>query len=121
MTAISSELPKQYNDLEQHLRHNASGTNIPSSLLSCSSPKLVLSAQLGSFNSLQNHHSSKSRIYTIEQNHPSRQIYQGLKCELLLRTDPRSRQLSVEANNSTPPMNTEEAYGSLRKATAEKQ
>lgn len=35
------------------------------------------------------------------------------------RTGPRSRQSSVEANDSTPPMNTEEVYRSLRKTTAE--
>lgn len=64
MTAILSELPKQYNDsakiiIQQHLRRNTSGTNSPSSPLSCSSPKLLLSPQLGPFSSLQNHHSSK--------------------------------------------------------------
>lgn len=67
MTAILSDLPKTYNDsakviIQQHLRRNTSGTNSPSSPLSCSSPKLMLSPQLGPFSSLQNHHSSKFSI-----------------------------------------------------------
>lgn len=52
MAAILSELPKTYSDsakaiIQQYLRKNTSGTNSPSSPLSCSSPKLLLSPQLG--------------------------------------------------------------------------
>lgn len=56
MTAILTELPKTYSEsakaiIQQHLRRNTSGTNSPSSPLSCSSPKLLLSPQLGPINS----------------------------------------------------------------------
>lgn len=69
MTSILSELPKTYSDsaraiIQQHLRRNTSGTNSPSSPLSCSSPKLLLSPQLGPM-SLQNHYPSK---YSVELN-----------------------------------------------------
>lgn len=52
MAAILGELPKTYSDsakaiIQQHLRRNTSGTNSPSSPLSSSSPKLLLSPQLG--------------------------------------------------------------------------
>ncbi|XP_055308812.1 CLIP-associating protein isoform X8 [Sitodiplosis mosellana] len=93
MAAILSELPKTYSDsaksiIQQHLRRNTSGTNSPSSPLSCSSPKLLLSPQLGPIS--LNHYAS-----------------------------PRSRQSSVETNDGTLQMNTEEVYRNLRKTTAE--
>lgn len=118
MTAILSELPKTYNDsakiiIQQHLRRNTSGTNSPSSPLSCSSPKLLLSPQLGPFSSLQNHHSSERNTRFFYR----KSLLNG--SFVCLSLGPRSRQSSVEANDGTPPMNTEEVYRSLRKTTAE--
>lgn len=68
MAAILGELPKTYSDtaktiIQQHLRRNTSGTNSPSSPLSCSSPKLLLSPQLGPIN--LNHYASKFNINLI--------------------------------------------------------
>lgn len=62
MTSILGELPKTYNDsakaiIQQHLRRNTSGTNSPSSPMSCSSPKLLLSPQMGPIS--LNHYTSK--------------------------------------------------------------
>lgn len=66
MAATLSELPKTYSDLaktiiQQHLRRNTSGTNSPSSPMSCSSPKLLLSPQLGPVS--LNHYTSKYFMY----------------------------------------------------------
>lgn len=62
MATILGELPKTYSDsaktiVQQHLRRNTSGTNSPSSPMSCSSPKLLLSPQHGPTS--LNHYTSK--------------------------------------------------------------
>lgn len=66
MAATLCELPKKDSDLaktiiQQHLRRNTSGTNSPSSPISCSSPKLLLSPQLGPVS--LNHYNSKYYSY----------------------------------------------------------
>lgn len=68
MAAILCELSKTYSDsaktiIQQHLRRNTSGTNSPSSPLSCSSPKLLLSPQLGPTS--LNHYTSKFSLYLL--------------------------------------------------------
>lgn len=72
MAAILGELPKNYSDtaktiIQQHLRRNTSGTNSPSSPMSCSSPKMILSPQLGPMS--LNHYASKLIIrFTSQRN-----------------------------------------------------
>lgn len=67
MTMILSQLPKQYQDnarqfIAAHLRRSTSGTNSPSSPLSCASPKPVLSPQQCGPYSLQHY---PSKFYSI--------------------------------------------------------
>ncbi|XP_052899259.1 CLIP-associating protein [Anopheles moucheti] len=99
MTMALANLPKQYQDtakiyIQQNMRRSTSGNDSPSSPLSSSSPKPLLSPQQGPY-SLQNIASKLS----------------------ITPTGPRSRQASVEA--AAESMNTEEVYKNLRKTTAE--
>ncbi|XP_053689926.1 CLIP-associating protein isoform X2 [Sabethes cyaneus] len=70
MTMILGNLPKQYQDtakgiIQQHMRRSTSGTQSPSSPLSSSSPKPLLSPQQGPF-SLQNMSTSRSRQASVD-------------------------------------------------------
>jgi len=88
MTMLLANLPKQYQDLargyiQQNTRKSISGTNSPSSPISSSSPKLLLSPQqYGQFSSLQNHVSSpRSRQTSVEVDHPisHEEVYKNLR------------------------------------------
>lgn len=132
MASILGELPKTYSDsaktiIQQHLRRNTSGTNSPSSPMLCSSPKMVLSPQLGPMN-LNNY---TSKLKSIKKPHKCFEvIFVSLPIIFLsiflkiyhfhkIPIGPRSRQSSVEANDIPLQMNTEEVYRSLRRTTAE--
>lgn len=86
MTKILSSLPKTCQDsartiIQTHLKRSTSGTNSPSSPLSCSSPKPLLSPSQGPF-SLQNNNSSpRSRQSSVENNDPlnSEEVYKSLR------------------------------------------
>ncbi|CAH1728219.1 unnamed protein product [Chironomus riparius] len=102
MTFLLASMPKQFQDvtksyIQQSIsRKSTSGNNSPSSPISASSPKLLLSPQqYGQYSSLQNH-------VPIKNNNSL--------------TGPRSRQTSVEVDH---PISHEEIYKNLRKTTAE--
>ncbi|XP_055919459.1 CLIP-associating protein isoform X2 [Eupeodes corollae] len=85
MTQILSSLPKTCQDsartiIQTHLKRSTSGTNSPSSPLSCSSPKPLLSPSQGPF-SLQNNSSPRSRQSSVENNDPlnSEEVYKSLR------------------------------------------
>ncbi|XP_037906156.1 CLIP-associating protein isoform X9 [Hermetia illucens] len=85
MTILLSVLPKTYQDtartiIQQHLRRSTSGNNSPSSPLSSSSPKPLLSPQQGPF-SLQNNSSPRSRQSSVEHGDPmnTEEVYKSLR------------------------------------------
>ncbi|XP_055538198.1 CLIP-associating protein isoform X10 [Wyeomyia smithii] len=85
MTMTLANLPKQYQDtakaiIQQHMRRSTSGTESPSSPLSSSSPKPLLSPQQGPF-SLQNMSTSRSRQASVEVTEMmnSEEVYKNLR------------------------------------------
>uniref|UniRef100_W4VRQ5 Putative microtubule associated-protein orbit n=1 Tax=Corethrella appendiculata TaxID=1370023 RepID=W4VRQ5_9DIPT len=85
MTLSLSNLPKEYQDIakqiiQHHMRRNTSGTNSPSSPLSSSSPKPLLSPQQGPY-SLQNNSSPRSRQTSVETHESmnTEEIYKNLR------------------------------------------
>lgn len=85
MTMTLSNLPKQFQDtakaiIQQHMRRSTSGTDSPSSPLSSSSPKPLLSPQQGPY-SLQNISIPRSRQASIEVTDTmnTEEIYKNLR------------------------------------------
>lgn len=135
MTLLLASMPKQFQDIAKSYiqqaisRKSASGrlfnlfvysphvliklfnflgNNSPSSPISASSPKLLLSPQqYGQYSSLQNHVPSKLHRYLVCKDDPH------IMCFFI---GPRSRQTSVEVDH---PISHEEVYKNLRKTTAE--
>lgn len=89
------------------------GTNSPSSPISSSSPKPVLSPQQYGHYSLQNHVSSE---YSNGTKKSILVLIPFALSPTLISTGPRSRQTSVEVDH---PISHEEVYKNLRKTTAE--
>ncbi|CAH1728220.1 unnamed protein product [Chironomus riparius] len=89
MTFLLASMPKQFQDvtksyIQQSIsRKSTSGNNSPSSPISASSPKLLLSPQqYGQYSSLQNHvPSPRSRQTSVEVDHPisHEEIYKNLR------------------------------------------
>ncbi|XP_055625223.1 CLIP-associating protein isoform X5 [Toxorhynchites rutilus septentrionalis] len=85
MTITLANLPKQYQDtakaiIQQHMRRSTSGTDSPSSPLSSSSPKPLLSPQQGPY-SLQNVTIPRSRQTSMEvtDSMNTEEIYKNLR------------------------------------------
>lgn len=85
MTMTLANLPKQYQDtakaiIQQHMRRSTSGTDSPSSPLSSSSPKPLLSPQQGPY-SLQNMSIPRSRQASTEvtDSMNTEEIYKNLR------------------------------------------
>ncbi|XP_055592281.1 CLIP-associating protein isoform X5 [Uranotaenia lowii] len=85
ITMILANLPKQYQDtakaiIQHHMRRSTSGTDSPSSPLSSSSPKPLLSPQQGPF-SLQNTPTPRSRQTSIDvtDSMNSEEVYKNLR------------------------------------------